>query len=413
MINELSLDARKVNAAGLLWKKKLGLSYPALQLTQTPGGYLLRTDQVVGAIRVGAAVIEIFPKFFYEGDRATWHQSFLNLVRYAHGTIGRSDDAVPARVKRASSFAEVIGLFFNEEMKRAFIRGFPRSYREKRGRSAFPEGSLDPADLNSIVLFDGKIAFRTPHLSRQSTLSTLAGWAGGRLAALCSDHVLKSELYLWNMRLAPLQSERPPTNWNRISVPRSFEYLRPIFEISQLLASAFLPGVEYGESNLGLPGFMWRTADIYERAVYRMNVEALEGSGIRVSKRSYPLLSTNGVAVAHTNPDLVFSRQGVSVLVGDAKYKNRQTSPETADAYQVITAADVTGCSTSMLYYPSQGDQVRIKRLDISGFGQARQIAVVDIGLECFAKKESLNIARTSLREILVGILGDEEVLST
>lgn len=409
-VETLGLDARSINEAGLLWKKKLGLSSPAFQLSRTLGGDVLRTDQVVGVIRVRDAVIEIFPKFLDEVDRASWHSSFLNLVRYAHGRVGRSSDDVPARLSPAGNFAEVVGLFFNDEMKRGFARGFPRCYRERNGLSSVPEGSLDLANLNSIVLFDGKIAFRSPYLSRKSSLSALIGWAAGRLATLCTDPGLVSELNEWHKRLGTYEVGRPPTNWSHISIPRSFEYLRPLVEIAQLLASGAIPGVEFAKANLGVTGFLWRTADVYERAVYRLNAEALDGSGVRVSKRSYPLLSSNGSTIVKTIPDFVFSRRGVSVLVGDAKYKTRGSGPETADVYQVIAAADVTGCPKSMLYYPSEGLQVRMKSLDVSGFGQARQIAVVDIGLNCFARKESLNAAKASLRDIFVGLLSNEQI---
>ena len=411
-INRSELDPRVVNSVGQFWKKKLGLSAPALQLMPTSSGDVLRTDQVVGVVRAGDRVVEIFPKFLDESNRESWHSSFLNLVRYAHGHVGHSADEIPAHMVSAASFAEVVGQFFNEELRRAFRRGFPRTYQERFGLSAMPEGALDLARLNSLIVFDGTVPFRSPFLSRQSAISSLIGWAAGRLASLSSTPSLVSELHGWKLRLAVLGNDRPPTNWNRVVVPRSYEYLRPLVEIGQMLASSLLPGVDYSDSMLSFPGFMWRTADIYERAIRRLNAEALSGSGVRVSKKSYPLLSNAGTTIVNTIPDLVFSREGMFVLVGDAKYKNRGSGPETSDAYQVLAAADVTGCSTSVLYYPREGVAVDVKALDVSGYGQARQLAIIDVGLDCFANRKTLDNARATMRQILAGLFDDEEVAS-
>ena len=404
------LDPRRANSIGIFWKSKLGLPGPAIQVTETSSGDSLRTDHVVGVLKVGEKILEIFPKFLSDREHDDWRQPFLNLVRFAHGHIGRSPDDVPASIVPASSFADVIGAIFDGELKQSFLRGLPRSYRERVGDSSILEGALDLSRLNSLVLFDGRIPFRSPFLSARSPISELIGWSAGRLAALCSAPELVFDLVRWNQRFAQLGNHRLPSNWKTIKVPRSFGYLQSLIEIGQLLANSQFPGIEYGESKFGFPGFVWRTADIYERAIYRLNSEALFGTGITVSKKSFGLLSIGGSSVMRTIPDLVYSKQGISVLVGDSKYKNRGSCPEPSDTYQVMAAADVTGCSRSILFYPSPGSEIGLKELDVSGFGQAQKIVVVDVGLDCFATKASIESAKKLLRSNIIELLGNKQV---
>lgn len=404
------LDSRVANSIGVFWKNKLGLPGPAIQITETSSGDSIRTDHVVGVLKVGERILEIFPKFLIGQDRDDWHQPFLNLVRYAHGHASRSSEEVPARIVPASSFADMVGVIFNDELKRSFIRGLPRSYSERVGTSTMLEGALDLSRLNSMVVFDGKIPFRSPFLSTKSAISGLIGWSAGRLASLCSAPELVSDLVRWNQRFTESGNHRLPPNWKAIKLPRSFGYLQPLIEIGQLLADSQFPGVEYGVSNIGFPGFIWRTADIYERAIYRLNADALIGTGVVVSKKSFSLLSVEGSSIVRTIPDLVYSKQGISVLVGDAKYKNRRAGPETSDTYQVMAAADVTGCPRSVLFYPSNGSAISVQKLDVSGFGQARQIAVIDVGLDCFATQSSLEEAKNVLRSYLLELLGNKQI---
>lgn len=404
------LNSRIANSIGVFWKNKLGLPGPAIQITETSSGDSIRTDHVVGVLKVGERILEIFPKFLIGQNRNDWHQPFLNLVRYAHGSPNRSSEQVPSRIVRASSFADMVGIIFNDELSRSFSRGLPRSYNERIGTSTMLEGALDLSRLNSMVVFDGKIPFRSPFLSTTSSISELIGWSTRRLASLCSAPELVSDLVRWNKRFTESGNHRLPPNWKAIKLPRSFGYLQPLIEIGQLLANSQFPGVEYGRSNIGFPGFIWRTADIYEKAIYRLNADALIGTGVVVSKKTFPLLSVDGSLIVRTVPDLVYSKQGISLLVGDAKYKNRRAGPETSDTYQVMAAADVTGCPISVLFYPSNGSAIGIQKLDVSGFGQARQIAVIDVGLECFATQTSLKRAQNVLRLYLLELLSNKQV---
>ena len=75
-----------------------------------------------------------------------------------------------------------------------------------------------------------------------------------------------------------------------------------------------------------------------------------------------------------------------------------------------MAAADVTGCSRSILFYPSDGSEIGLKELDVSGFGQAQKIVVVDVGLDCFATKASIESAKISLRSNIIELLGNKQV---
>jgi 5-methylcytosine-specific restriction endonuclease McrBC regulatory subunit McrC len=406
------LDVREANSLGSYWKEKLGLPSPAIQVTQASNGTSLRTDHVVGVLKVGQTLIEIFPKFLAAGADDEWHQPFLNLVRYAHGHVSRTADDISARITSRNSFTDEIGMIFNDELKYSYGRGLPRTYKERSGSSTIVEGALNLSKLNSLIVFDGKVHFRSPYLSNQSQISALIGWTAAKLATLCSDRALVSELLRWKQQFTELGNYRLPSNWRTISIPRSFSYLQSLVEIGQLLAGSQFPGVEFGESDISIPGFIWKTADVYERAIYRLNSESLKDTGVVVSKRSFPLLSTNGSSIVRTIPDLVYAKHGVSVLVGDAKYKNRKTGPETSDTYQVMAAADVTGCSRSVLFYPASGSEIKVKKLDVSGFGQAREIVVIDVGLDCFIDRQSLSNAKNALRETLVELLDDKQIIA-
>lgn len=405
-------NVREANSLGSFWKEKLGLSSPAIQVVQASNGTSLRTDHVVGVLKVGENLIEIFPKFHAVGADHEWHQPFLNLVRYAHGHVSRSTDDISARITSGRNFTDEIGMIFNDELKSAYGRGLPRTYKERSGSSTIVEGALNLSKLNSLIVFDGKVHFRSPYLSKQSQISGLIGWTAAKLATLCSDRTLVSELLRWKQYFTELGNHRLPSNWRTIRTPRSFSYLQSLVEIGQLLAGSQFPGVEFGELDVSIPGFIWKTTDVYERAIYRLNSESLRGTGVVVSKRSFPLLSTNGFSIVRTIPDLVYAKQGVAVLVGDAKYKNRKAGPETSDTYQVMAAADVTGCSRSVLFYPARGSEIKVNRLDVSGFGQAREIAVIDVGLDCFIDRKSLANAKNVLRRTLVELLDDKQILT-
>jgi 5-methylcytosine-specific restriction endonuclease McrBC regulatory subunit McrC len=204
-----------------------------------------------------------------------------------------------------------------------------------------------------------------------------------------------------------------PATLGAIRVDTQHAYLRPALEIGVMLATD--RSAAYGEGTLQLPGFLWKSSDLFESAVRRLFRQASRRTGVRVVKRAESLLMRGNKVATRTTPDLQFI-DGVDVqLVLDSKYKVLAGAPLASDCYQVIAAGRRLRVHTVGLIYPVVGYGLDVEVLTVPGDGLPRRLAVMRLGLSAFRSGEHVDRLRRDVRRWLSSELSpaQDRILAT
>lgn len=391
----------RVAEASSYWRKALKLREEPLRLTPTSTKeYLLEARGVAGFIRVDDQNLEIAPKFL---NRALcgpgWRAAMWRFLAYGYGVEALADAA--GHRANEDGIADVLAELFLTSLRGASARGYPLGYRHTLMNSAFLRGRLDPKKYGNLLPVSGRIDIVAAQLTTDIPTNRLLKWAGNQLASTVEDAGRRRRLLAWSAELPGVQSVLPRTH----SVPppqRHHPYLVHAVEIAKLLQDDTLAGYQSGE--LTVPGFLWDSESLFERAVGRLFHDACHSSGLAVIKERLKLARTSDEGhetSTYTTPDVTVRRGVNPVLHADAKYKVFNEHPSNEDFYQVLAAGRVSDIETVALVYPSHGAEIRTKRYRPFGTGRPHTAFTVTIGLEAFATRRGIRLLREKLRTTL------------
>jgi len=387
-------EADSISESSELWRLRLKLKEQPFRLTKLgPSRFNLEVRGVAGFIRVGNVTLEIAPKFLNRDTAGpNWRSAMWRFLAYGRGIEALSQTSGRAGVEEG--IADVLSDMFLTSLKGASIRGYPLGYKPRRFDSSFVSGRLDPKKYFRLLPVTGKIGIVATQLTSDTSTNRLLKWAGHELARTVESSGRRKRLNLWATEL-PNVSAIPPRIEQVPSPSHQFPHLVHAVEIGKLLLDDRETG--YAGGDLDLPGFLWDSDELFERATRRLLSEAARPLGFNVSKRSHTLASTTTKGKetsTHTTPDIDVWHGKRSVFVADSKYKNLGSAPSNSDFYQVLAAGRVRGVPSVSLIYPATGSGVTDRIFKPQGGGYPLTVLVTTIGLESFASRFKIRLLR-------------------
>lgn len=377
------------------WRKKLRLREDPIRVTVGPNGlHLVEARGVAGFIRVGEVTLEVAPKFINRDTAgAGWRAAMWRFLAYGHGIQALSDAAGSA--SKEEGIADVLADMFMASLKGAAARGYPVGYRTSAFSTPFLRGRLNPKEYAKLLPPTGRLRVLAPALTTDTPTNRLLKWAGNELAATVEEPQRRQQLINWLGELPGVSSAAPSAR--AVPLPRRHHpYLVHAVEIATLLLDDWEAGYESGE--LLLPGFLWDSENLFERAARRLAGEACRSLSLSVVKAPHPLAelqSTEIDARLDTTPDITIQAGASPVLLMDAKYKVLGDHPKNADIYQVLAGGRVAGVDSVALLYPAGDNSLTTRSYRPFGQGPPSLVSTVTIGLSSFSSR----LAVRSLRD--------------
>jgi 5-methylcytosine-specific restriction endonuclease McrBC regulatory subunit McrC len=392
------LDAASIAETSAHWRKKLRLREEPLRLSiASDGSHLIEARGVAGFIRVGETTLEIAPKFInHETIGAGWRAAMWRFLAYGHGIQALSDTT--GSPSKEEGIADVLADMFLASLKGASARGYPVGYQTSALSTAFLRGRLDPREYSKLLPPTGRLRVRAPQLTTDTPTNRLLKWAGTELAATVEEPHRRRRLINWLGELPGVGSTAP--SQSAVPLPRRHHpYLVHAVEIAKLLLDDWEAGFESGQ--LLLPGFLWDSENLFERAARRLAAEACRPLRITVRKCPYPLATLHGDPDSQldTIPDITLELGGEPVLMMDAKYKALRTHPLNDDIYQVLAGGRVTAVEAVALVYPATDNSLTTMRYEPIGSGLPTSVSTLRIGLGAFSSRAGIRSIRDQLTE--------------
>ncbi|WP_165356553.1 hypothetical protein [Sphingosinicella sp. BN140058] len=351
-------------------------------------------------MKIGKLSVEIAPKFINRASRgAGWRSAMWRFLAYGHGIETLSDASGTSADEEG--IADVIAELFLGALRGASARGYPLGYSERRFRSPFLRGRLDPRDYKRLLPVTGQLGVMASQLTRDVPTNRLLKWAGNQLELTVEDPGRRQQLRSWAGELPNVQS-----SWTRRAVVpsarRHHPHLAHAVEIAKMLADDRQVAYESGE--LTLPGFLWDSENLFERAVRRLFAEAARPLGLSVTKESLPLATTvfsGTIQTTRTTPDITVRRGKHHVLHADAKYKTLGEHPKNIDFYQVLSAGLVSSVRHVALMYPTSDDGISHRAYTPVAEGNPQVVSIAKVGLGSFSTKKGIEMLRSEMQSFL------------
>ncbi len=393
-------EAEAISKSSALWRRRLKLKEQPFRLTQLgKGKFSIEARGVAGFIRVENITLEIVPKFLNKKTAGTnWRAAVWRFLAYGQGIETLSHTS--GRLGVEEGIADIFADMFLTSLKGASTRGYPLGYRPHRLDSSFVSGRLDPKKFSRLLPTTGKVGIITTKLTKDIPTNRLLKWAGHELARTVESPNRRKRLNLWLTEL-PNVSKIPPRIEQVPSPIYQYPHLVHAVEIAKLLYDDRKVGYENG--GISLPGFLWDSDDLFERATRRLLSEAARPLGYNVSKRSHTLAKIDSTGTnTHTTPDIDVTRGVNSILIADAKYKILGNKPSNNDFYQILAAGRVRAVPTVALLYPSIGTGIKNLIFKPEGSGNPTTVLVTAIGLESFTSRSQLRTLRDDVTKWIV-----------
>lgn len=388
------LTAQQIIDSSELWRRQLKLKEQPFRLTKVGGEkYTLETRGVAGFIRVKNITLEIAPKFLNRNTAGhNWRTAMWRFLAYGRGIEALSQTSGHHGVEEGIS--DVLADMFLTSLRGASTRGYALGYRQKNLNSSFLSGRLDSKKYSKILPVTGRIGIVATRLTNDIPTNRLLKWAGNELARTVESPERRKRLQLWADEL-PNVSAIAPFVEQVPSPTHQYPHLVHAIEIAKLLLEDREVG--YSEGVQKLPGFLWDSDDLFERATRRLLTEACRPLGYNVSKRNHALAKTtvSGIEkITHTTPDIDVWNGEKSVFIADSKYKNISNNPSNEDFYQILAAGRVRSVPVVALLYPSTGAGINEREYKPIGYGSPAIVLVTTIGLESFSTRNQIRMLR-------------------
>ena len=341
-----------LNTLSETWRKNLGLR-------QSPFSFqdgLLTARDVTGFVHLGDVVVEVVPKFLTEGEVGTefWRSALWAILArvYRMPVLG---SPVPGEFVRENGLPDLLGYVLLISLRANQPNGRPMGYVSETGNLQSLRGRFDVGRIVEVLVHPGTIPCEFDAYSEDVPVNRLLRWSAEQLASAVWSPSLGHDLAEEAFALRGA-SRSPPsiTEAERITLAPHHALLQPAVTVGQLLLAG--RGLQHGMGMQALPGFLWKSADVFESFVRLLVQSALRslmlGSYLQVGRVLIGVPIGNGRELVNT-PDVRIVQAGRTVAVLDAKYKAWGTGPTTDDARQVLTGAWVEDCAVCGLIYPS------------------------------------------------------------
>lgn len=388
------LTAQEIIDCSEFWRRQLKIKDQPFRLTKlVDGKYNIEARGVAGFIRIKNITLEIAPKFLNRKTAGqSWRTAMWRFLAYGRGIEAFSQTSGNHSVEEGIS--DVLADMFLTSLNGASTKGYALGYKQMNLNSSFLSGRLDSKKYSRLIPVTGKIGIIANQLTNNIPTNRLLKWAGNELARTVESPARRKRLQLWANELPNVPSIAPLSE----QVPSSthqYPHLVNAIEIAKLLLDDREIG--YADGAQKLPGFLWDSDDLFERATRRLLTEACRPLGFNVSKRNHSLAKvtvSDSEKMTHTTPDIDVWKGEKSVFIADAKYKNISKHPANEDFYQILAAGRVRAVPAVALLYPSTGTGITERKYEPIGNGSPDTVLVTTIGLESFTTRTQIRMLR-------------------
>ncbi len=312
---------------------------------------------------------------------------------------------------RPTDGSEVIDLLAGQlalRMSERAAAGLHRGYRETVAQGAYLVGRLDVAEQlrqqsrGKEQIHSRLDEFTDQVLCNQVPRSVAAGLlASDLLGAAVRERLTRALAPFAHLEGVPLTLE-VLARLSRDRVPDSYG---PLLDLCRLLIDSLAPSPVAGTAPV--PAFLLSLERLFERYLTRAVQEAFANeNGVTVSaQESSPIGEpVAGQPAVHVRPDVRVDRDGVPLLVLDAKWKRLPvTSVITDDFYQALAYCTVLGAPRAVLVYP--GRRRRVWEYTFAHSDARVQVRTLDVG----GNAEQCRKARCRIARALRGMVGRSE----
>lgn len=372
---------------GKAWKRQLGLTQGPFEIGLRQGVVTVRARDVAGFLRVGELDVEVVPKFLSGPaiESGRWRAALWRILAAAEDDPFLAPPTL-AHEDTRQSISDLMGWSFLASLAAGRQRGIPRGYAEQQNRLSVLRGRLNPTRTPDLVLRPWQIDCIYDEYTEDIPVNRLLRWASETLAGEVISPRLHRRLSEEAAGLREVGAVPPGfLEAERLVLPPQHRELEPAVAIARLLLRGH--SLVHRRGSFDVHGFLWKSADIFERFVLRlMSRVARRVGGIRVAENRVALGRpvTPSVRAFGTEPDVrVSDLHGTTRLVLDAKYKNWSgKAPKREDRYQVIAGGWVTGCARVGLVYPApEGVRHGPERWDLLGPSAPSEMVAVFVNL--------------------------------
>ncbi|UZE05023.1 McrC family protein [Pseudomonas corrugata] len=283
----------------------------------------LYAAEVVGCVQLGRIRINILPKLDTpELDR---DKSFLlNLLRSAGYLSYLHQGVAEVRAETLDPLEAMISEIAID-IANALREGYPRRYEEYCEDSPALRGRIDFTRLSTRLPGSATIPIRHSPLGINNGLAQVIKGIATFLHRITRNAVSRQRLGAVLSSLSLVKSKVVSVaQVDAIVLSRYEMHWSRTLAVGRLLLSGQSPDPTFGGNNQAF-SLLFPMQHLYERALRKILVTAIAGSGIKVNARSEPIFlfvdTENQSGVVRLRPDYVFSRGGEPIAIADAKWK--------------------------------------------------------------------------------------------
>ena len=388
------------------WKELLGLRETPFEVQRRGSQFWIRARGVTGFIAVGDLKIEIAPKFLAHSANHRWQSALWRILSLLDDelptdfdvTAGQSDDSLP----------DLMGRVLLHSLRAGRLQGWPRGYSERRESLPVYRGRLDLARISELVIAPYALPCIFDVYDEDTPLGRLLKWAAHALAETVESSVLARALEDEFNALGEV-SNHPPglIEAENLRLPFQFAYLEPALGVARLLLRC--QSLEHREEEEAAPGFLWKSADVFERFVRFLLERVCLRQNWQLTNPVQRLARAQTRATPHliTIPDYLISARGRVIVALDAKYKTG--SPKSSDVYQVMAAGRINSCAQVGLIYPAFNRKTPDRAWIIRGAGNPHQLSALFVDLLQMNQADGGDILTRALTQRLVRLANPKQ----
>ncbi|GEA07508.1 hypothetical protein KUL42_22690 [Alteromonas sp. KUL42] len=381
--------AHEIELAGYKWKAILGLQRNPLIINRLrKNTYKVEAKGVAGFISFNQVGFEIIPKFLSEDEiGAEWKISMWNFFLYGSGLtiFGKSNSSIES----FDGIVDLLAYAFINEFKKSYVRGFPFEYQSVRLSSSSIKGRLDSKRFFKLLPVTGKVDQIQNRLSQNTNVASLLKWSCLQMMNNVSSGQLRQQLSDISSQI-PSESNRKPNYLDVFTAKRSCPHLSSLIDIAMVIFDD--KTLNFGNSEMKLPGFLWNSHSLFEKVVFRLFKESFQPEDITIEKSAQRLLQpNNGRYPVNTIPDLRLVKNGETNYLIDAKYKILKNQPKTEDVYQVLAGGRINRIREVCLIYPGNGVDNTHKEYDVMTDSHPSKVLTYKLDLSMFSSLKNLN----------------------
>ena len=390
------------------WKSTLGLNREPFLYRE---GRLFARD-VTGFVDLGSIFVEIAPKFLSMPTTSDplWRRALWAIMSRVYRVPGLFLNT-PAQVTQTDTLPDLLGMILSRSLRDSKPNGRPMGYVSERGRLGHFQGRLDLVNALDLLMYPGQIPCEYDVYSENVTTNRLLRWSAEQLSRQVRAVQLGVELREEALSFDGVSSLPPSlAEADRITLPPHHAALQPAILVGQLLLLG--RGMQHGYGEYELPGFLWKSYEVFERFVLYLIriVVRTHFAEVRVARGRVHLSapSPSSGRQLQTDPDVRLEKQQRTLGILDAKYKSMDLQPFEGDVYQVVTGAWLTESPVVALIYPSpEGSHRELMGWRLLGPSAPTHLWAIFVNLVAMGSRSGERVLLDQLRSDLQEILAD------